>query len=867
MKKLFKLVISLVLIGSALSQDPLQNEITVSTYTQKDQAPISMTSDTLRNKIRALTLVSRTKKPGTCYLHFETRRKTMQLSFKYFEKNVKRNIYTPLSSHSSFKVSFPFYPEKSYLGKDLVYTDDNQDPKLKLKVTEQSYQTDDQDNAVKQKELRRRIALWVKLGSSSLNIFKGELVSWWPRIDQLVLYTAHGTKLNGYKAQQQFYSDESTMNLFFILALILVLMIFHLFAIFFFLPISGTFFYLREVDVEFPFFGCTSVQLVNSAILMIWGLKFFVWDWHNLLLLAFILLPILVFNMWFLWKSVKLMRYEELSMKVLSISITLAVIWFVWLSLDYSSIWYHLIVLCLAVCVDLMALEKGTVYASQMSAWKLWKMFMGLCAFYEMHLGVMLVIYDFLDFMDFPGGFLRANSILIVFSFVRFFGMVRRSHARFRWMRAKREYSEPSRIPESIFETKEIILFSHGVRITEGEDNQFFDLKFSPEFQTRDNSFGFYPQPKNLIIGLNDYLSFESSLESSQLLYYVKNKRKWRYYLGQKRVFWKYLTQNIWLDEKRINNLIAIYRRKNDKDQIELFELENRKIRLRLELENLNDRLGSQDLLGLFIKGGGKMRFIALTLTENKTLLLWTQLNDRSFKLVASEIFDSKHNFRVKEKRYRELGQICDATPFENLVALKAVWIDNKDYKRDIINMVKFQTILILEVNERERTTKEINNLSKITEGMFSCWKIDSFFFIDRQTLAVIIEARVLVVDWEREQVQRCICLLGLPRIKHHDDWFRASFSYWYDRETKMVFFRAGVNNGNYFEDGWTYFSSIGDSKIRFTHSGYFSIGNREESVLLSLQEIIGYQEIAETSRSIIDEKTIELDHTPINGL
>ena len=252
---------------------------------------------------------------------------------------------------------------------------------------------------------------------------------------------------------------------------------------------------------------------------------------------------------------------------------------------------------------------------------------------------------------------------------------------------------------------------------------------------------------------------------------------------------------------------------------------------------------------------------MALSLSENKSLLLWTQVHDQFNRMSPNSIVEWEYIAGIKEKRYRYFDRFFGAVPFENLIAMKALWIDDRQYNRDIINMAKFQTIVIIEVNERERSAKEISNLSKITEAKFSSWRIDSFFFIDRHTLAVIMNGRLLMVDWKKVEIKRCIKLVGLPEMKEGDDWFRTSLIYWYDTNNEMVLFRAGVIERKFREDWQIYNSSPSFFKTNYIVSGYFSLHNKSKNQAIDRRDTSFFSEPEpeeQTSRILMSDQTIE---------
>ena len=165
---------------------------------------------------------------------------------------------------------------------------------------------------------------------------------------------------------------------------------------------------------------------------------------------------------------------------------------------------------------------------------------------------------------------------------------------------------------------------------------------------------------------------------------------------------------------------------------------------------------------------------------------------------------------------------------FENLIAIKYIWVDQDDYDRDYINEAKYQFICVYKVGEADFRIRFGQNLKRITEGMFSAYRIDSFFFLNRKTLAMIMDAKVYLIDWQNQAVKKCVQIADLyaPLLSKGVKLNKCFASYWYDRKRGIVKFCVGTISGglSYGEnDINSYITDLNLIDVKYYYSGWFT--------------------------------------------
>ena len=182
----------------------------------------------------------------------------------------------------------------------------------------------------------------------------------------------------------------------------------------------------------------------------------------------------------------------------------------------------------------------------------------------------------------------------------------------------------------------------------------------------------------------------------------------------------------------------------------------------------------------------------------------------------------------VRDKEHRRLGGEEVSSFYENLMATKFIWVDKEFYNRDYENECKYQLIYIREINHKEEAIVNLKSLESITEGMFSAYRVDSFFFTDRETLALFMEIKLYLVAWRNSEVLRCVDIRKLygPLLDAGFGMETAFLTCWHDRRKGIVRFCVGV------QSEWVlgredcaerYLDNENSEEARYLYRGWFS--------------------------------------------
>ena len=128
------------------------------------------------------------------------------------------------------------------------------------------------------------------------------------------------------------------------------------------------------------------------------------------------------------------------------------------------------------------------------------------------------------------------------------------------------------------------------------------------------------------------------------------------------------------------------------------------------------------------------------------------------------------------------------------------------------------------------------------------------------------------MIDWRRARIKRFIEILGLPRVRDPEEWYKGCFDFWYDRESRLVFFRAGVANRETTagENDWRhYVSDLNELRPWFSYTGYIRLNDSRVASLRGRGEQAGgrrvrrrgYEnpEASKTARELLDDHSLEM--------
>ena len=133
---------------------------------------------------------------------------------------------------------------------------------------------------------------------------------------------------------------------------------------------------------------------------------------------------------------------------------------------------------------------------------------------------------------------------------------------------------------------------------------------------------------------------------------------------------------------------------------------------------------------------------------------------------------------------------------------------------------------MIYEVDESDYHLKMVGCLDEITEGRFWRERIDSLFFINRDTIAVTISTKIYLIEWREGRILKCVQIEGLHRPLlskgvRKGDCFT---TFWYNRRTGIIRFSVGALTVDKEIDSCInrYSTDPDLLTIRFYYSGWF---------------------------------------------
>ena len=549
------------------------------------------------------------------------------------------------------------------------------------------------------------------------------------------------------------------------------------------------------------------------------------------------------------WASLK--SYKRLNLQI-TLTVLAGLCWFIACCYYPGLVYFSVAHLGLMAVLDLMVLRRGTLLARYMSADYLFFHF-ALVSF-SMVLNNLLLgkISSEINEFEFPASFWVQSFLLLAVMLVLIFLVFVINSIRIgsRWpFKAKKRSIKPISLKKLNNFTKRAILCKRFEK--DEEESNFYSIDHSPLQLKEDIDYGlkncFYTRNVMQVRCPNEYMHFQGEQDRFTLEYFVGESNKWKMRLFAPEMKFTKIVKNVWIGSKKFEELFAYF--DFEKKRIRIIELRRRKFLGAVEIENsLMRDVRNHRVLGL-VKFENSSNF-SLISTRNKEMFVW----------IASAVYSGVIDMKVKVNlNYTsEIVEIWSKlflsnvglNVFKNFVAMKFVWIDKISYDRVYPNMSKFHTIVIVEVDLEKKEAKQVSNLSKITEEMFSSLRIDSFFFIDRDTLGIVMNHIVLVVDWERVEVVRCIEVAGLPLPQDRNQaseykvyslpqnrLLGLNFEYkvfaWYDRKTDAIFFKVGIDSGYVYRDierepYCAFYSNLDARRVKFYLTKYILLGEEE---------------------------------------
>ena len=399
------------------------------------------------------------------------------------------------------------------------------------------------------------------------------------------------------------------------------------------------------------------------------------------------------------------------------------------------------------------------------------------------------------------------------------------------------------------------------------------------------------------IRGYDSLLCFSSFQNCSERS--VESIRKWDFRLNMLKGKLTVPIHNVWYENEKKDDFLGVVNKTDIGYRLKLLRLKSRKVVLRSEFVNMVDLASylKPKLLDIFISPAGPVGLIysyknelfkidlrkeadCLDVSASDTVEsvsmqspeLITGIEDENQVKGVVEIY-SEFSLLHKSKKLK----LVRNTFFGDLMATFYVYVDEEFLDRDFINQAKFQNVIIYRVEKRSSSgfggldgggqyeggvdkdgkgSKRLASLDKITEGLFSSWKIDEVFFVTRNHLSLIMGDRIALVDWKRQEVLKILEIpslfsyrtleQSLPRRESLGRFYYASYDY--KRSRGMIYFCLG----RYFEDDN---DKSGSDWRRFVSGLYLDRGVYDVSGVLfdgNLKEICSRAE----DRSVMEDKT-----------
>ena len=328
----------------------------------------------------------------------------------------------------------------------------------------------------------------------------------------------------------------------------------------------------------------------------------------------------------------------------------------------------------------------------------------------------------------------------------------------------------------------------------------------------------------------NDFAAIGFFNFGSCLRYAVNGNKAWdlsiEHQAGQKKIFVDFVGESVWVNNQQRRDFVTYTYQSGNNQRLCLVSLGSRKVLTR-------PRLPAIRMVGKIVTSKG----VAFTFFGMFNIPLFVVHNGDSIDLYFADYLREgchtkvegveKFNSRVKERSERELLRQKEYAFFDNLMAVKQTWVDLAGYDRDVLNEAKYHQVLIVKVGERDFEARVVKSLDKITEGMFSALRIDHFFFVDKDTLALIMDSKIYLVNWKRSSVKRCIEIADLysPMRYHGVRREKCFTSYWHDRVRGMIrfsvgTFKGGISYGN--KDINRYLTDLDKIDVSYYYSGWF---------------------------------------------
>ena len=735
-KKILKLIGFTAVISLTLQEKTEADNnslITFTSYRSKNKQWNPLSEAVLLNK-EGLKEESKKFVNGKMSYSYNLKHKRIEVSVVYSDLQKSKTAFAPPCPEHRINMSFLFYPNSTYLNKTLLYTLNRAEEDLfKLNVSSDSENQNNEQECIKPIDIN---AVSLSLESYTKYYKNETLANLTPKLKELRLFQIHAKNnatisqfsLKGLKEigdpKTEFEIGLKTIILMIISLGIYILIVWIIFGAYLIaFDLCGKPADPDLLKYSFPFFGCSLLQLSNSIALLISAIMLEPMTIVNILALIFIILPTTAFHLVLVFWSVITIRrfYVSLWSPQVLISSLVSVIRLGVCFYHIDSIFDTSSSLCLMVCIDLFFLKKGSMVSTKMTAVWTWALFMSYGVFGLFQVYSISYFYspkgvEYFSFVK----FLTQIGLMIgsFFIFLVKFSKITHTYA---LRKVEKSYSKVAKVSGSKTTEIETVLFKKRQKIFDQSEGLFLEEEeVAPRNRRGDYELSLYPIDSSSVRCPNKTLNLRRNyigMRGSFLEYFINSKRKWRHWVSSGDC---QLSARVWLNNRRVENVLIVLT--GFSTMLLVFDQKTRKILMKLKVEGLSSvgldqRTEFLSLIGMRIRMQRKKLSFMMMTKMKSVIRLWTQSEARVYSLNSKIALNPRRVLRVTENQFRNLSNFVEFCPFDHLLAVKLFYVDKDDHMREVMNMAKFQTIAIFEVDEEYRRGKIVGDLSKIIEG------------------------------------------------------------------------------------------------------------------------------------------------------
>ena len=293
--------------------------------------------------------------------------------------------------------------------------------------------------------------------------------------------------------------------------------------------------------------------------------------------------------------------------------------------------------------------------------------------------------------------------------------------------------------------------------------------------------------------------------KASLIVGQIKNRIVLRYVSSRKK-FWDIVVHSfqvdnysyyhlcdVWMNNQKLKKVLGCYdTMSQDKIEVRLVHLRTRKFLRHQRIKH------PKKSLEIFLEM--KLVFMDKTLHPVFTCKEYTGIikTISSFSVNRNQFVHAKsisRYFERVESLPERMPRSAEYSYFDDLVAIKYMWVDRVDLKREFIHEEKYQLVLISQIDLETETVRDVGCIDEGSFRMIATQKLDTFFFNTREILAMVLRGVIYLVDWKASEVKRAFKIEDLysPLLRkgiRHDKIYT---DFYYDRRRGRLQFIVGT--------------------------------------------------------------------------